>query len=124
MKAFLVSLVFITTTPIMASTYSCISSAHESGILKISSPNSVTWENDSRSEFSTAKFHHVDQAPFSPLNGQMQFLLLDFYNTEDSGFYLSLPLNAFKLPPKMNITLYFDNDDHAEDEINYLCIRQ
>lgn len=83
----------------------------------------ILWVDHSHSASSKGVFAGVDSAPYSERKGQLQFKLVDYFATEDQQFVLSIPKTFSQNPDQLNVTEFFDNDDHAEGETEFRCIK-
>lgn len=119
-----ISMTFSTVT--MAATYSCssVKDVNEKAVLTIKSAKYAHWSNKSRSEDSLAVFTNIETAPYSSLKNERQYRLTDFYTDPDSAFYLSLPSNINQFPKRIITTIYFNNDDHLDEETTFLCVKR
>jgi hypothetical protein len=104
--------------------YNCFGSKGTKAELKVypTSPVSASWNDISQTAGSSAKFIGIEQAPFSDKRGMMLFDLVDFYhNNTDSRFVLALPPNVVRVPRSLSASVYFDHDDHEEDNESFGC---
>lgn len=105
--------------------YSCKSQDQNTeATLQVLNKKEIVWTDHSHSASSHGVFKGLDKAPFSERKGELQFALVDFYTTENQQFVLSIPKTVFKKPSTVQITEFFDNDDHPEQEIKFQCVKK
>jgi len=79
----------------------------------------ITWSEPWHSAASAGVAAGKETAPYSEIKGYDRFQLVDFYATNDSSYVLALSPVAER--GYVKAVVYFDNDDHMEDETAYLC---
>ncbi len=123
---FITSLILISAIAAQAQKieYSCQSLDHTTeATLQLVDRMTLLWVDHSHSASSKGVFVGVDMAPFSERKGELQFKLVDYLTTEDKQFILSVPGIVAKNPKQMNVTEFLDNDDHAEGEKEFHCVK-
>lgn len=124
LSAFALIAFSVASSSALATTYSCLSvNEGKEAALEIQSSTKVLWADESESAYSQGVYTGVDTAPYSERKGELQFKLVDYYQTEDSAFYVSIPNWIQKNPKKVQVTVFLDNDDHSESETKYNCKR-
>lgn len=89
--ALVFSLSIISAAHAAQSSYDCTDSKGETAVLTVKTGNEIVFGIDSESAYSKGVLAGVEQAPYSPRNGELQYKLVDFYQSEDSAYYISAP---------------------------------
>lgn len=107
---------------VFASDYICTDRAGHKAELTTFANGRVQWNEPWHSASSDGTYAGKETAPYSQYRGFSLYQLTDFYMTEDSSYMLALNKNKKGLVDKA--VVYFDNDDHAEEETVYSCTSQ
>ena len=99
--------------------YSCVDAKGIEGILTVYNYNEVHWSEEWYSAESRGQNIGRDHAPFSPRKGYTLYKLYDFYFGDD--FHYVIALHFVKGNKVDKVSIYLDNDDHAEEENYYDC---
>jgi hypothetical protein len=78
----------------------------------------VRWSEPWHSADSSGSFIGKELARYSPYRGYDRYRLNSFYSTPDSFYVLAIEPNRSN---SFKAVVYFDNDDHAEEETRYVC---
>jgi hypothetical protein len=101
--------------------YSCVDAEGNVAELTIKGKNKIAWNEPWHSASSDGSFVGKEKAPYSEQKGYLRYELTDFYSSDDSAFYVALEaLHGNQL----KAVVYFDNDDHYEDETAFTCTKQ
>lgn len=105
----------------MAAQYKCVSATGAQTVLTVQSAKSIIWSIDSESASSQGVFEAIDTAPYSDTAGELQYKLTDFFQSNDTAFYVSAPKAIAIEPANLKVTSYIDNDDHREEVTVFNC---
>lgn len=111
-------IVFVSLSSQAAQFYTCTSENGNVAELKISIFKSIHWNESWHSASSKGYYIGKEKAPYSTFKGYYRYQLTDFLNTEDSGFFIAL---SDIRGAAIKAVVYFDNDDHYEEEVFYNC---
>lgn len=102
---------------VFAANYLCTDSEGHQAELTTLANNRIKWVEPWHSASSEGSFAGKETAPYSEYNGFAKYQLEDFYLTEDSSYMLALGRKG----KTRTAVVYFDNDDHVEEETVYSC---
>ncbi|MBL7543856.1 MAG: hypothetical protein JNL11_08565 [Bdellovibrionaceae bacterium] len=115
---FILSLV-ITSLSMANERFECRSTERNLAYLSIQGQR-ILWHDKSHSAISRGKYTGIEKAPYSSEKGYYVVYLLDFYQTNDSYFFIKIEPN-FRQKKTFRIVHGFDNDGHDEQEEKFLC---
>ncbi len=104
---------------IFATNYICTDTDGHHAELTTLTNGQLRWSEPWHSAMSKGVYKGKVTAPYSPYKGYDLYKLEDFYLTNDSAYMLALSKNQKQFIEKA--VVYFDNDDHAEEETIYNC---
>ncbi len=105
-----------------ASNYFCRSADGETeGRLKVTGAREIIWSDVTHAAVSRGVFVGLDTAPYSPRKGEMQYNLVNFYRSNDQHYVLSVSPKLLQNPKSVVVTVFMDNDDHAEEVTDFNC---
>ena len=100
--------------------FACHDRNGNEAVLTIREGSLIHWNEPWHSSSSPGDFAGKEMAPFSSWKGYSLYKLRNFYQTNDSAFYLAIEtLSA----PFFKAVVFYDNDDHAEEITRYRCSR-
>lgn len=109
--------------PTMATTYNCVSLDQKEEARLTFKGNEILWSVEAESASSSGVIAGVDTAPYSETKGEVQYKLIDFAQSANHAFYLSIPSAIENEISPMKVTFYLDNDDVREEETVFSCTK-
>lgn len=107
----------LATQSAFAANYLCSDKNGNQSQLTTLANHRILWSEPWHSAQSSGEFKGFEKAPFSEFKGYSLFQLSDFYNTEDSAYMIALGRKG----KTRTAIVYFDHDDHIEEETIYNC---
>ncbi|MGZ3802345.1 MAG: hypothetical protein ACXVCA_18315 [Bdellovibrio sp.] len=116
---FPILLIFSSLSAHAVQNYTCTSAEGNVAELTIkSNSKSIYWNETWHAASSKGTYIGIEEAPYSTFKGYHRYQLQDFLSTVDSGFFIAVS-NIRK--DNIQAVVYFDNDDHYEEEVVYNC---
>lgn len=104
-----------------AAEFNCLDKNKQSGTLQIDNyGRGVNWYPHRGAKPSAGIAAGIEQAPYSPWKGYRLFRLTHWPVTNDSSWIIAIQPNKHVEP---NIVIYYDNDDHPENERHFRCFK-
>ncbi len=118
---FITTLVILLSLNTLASEYNCIDKNNQTGVLSVDNySKTIHWFQYKNAKASIGVPAGIEKAPYSPWKGYALFRLTQWPMTNDSSWIVAIQPNK-QIDPA--IVVYFDNDDHPENERAFRCIR-
>lgn len=120
MKTRILALILLAGFSAIAGTnYECRSPEGTEAYLSFAQQN-VTWSDRTHSASSQAQYAGIEKAPFSAEKGYWVFKLTDFFQTNDSSFFLKIEPD-FRQKAEFKVVEGLDNDGHDESISYFVC---
>lgn len=108
------------TMSVHATEYRCIDKNKLQATLVIDAAGrSIKWFQ-ARAKPTSGVYKGVEKAPYSEWKGYYQYQLEQWSYTNDSSWILAIDLKSSAFP---RAVVYYDNDDHPENENFFQCYR-